>query len=179
MRDQLEGRACLRCRNGPGQHGCGRITIVADAVEQLIVDAVIEAVDTPALAQAVKKQGRGGKREDDADRAAVELIDVEGRMADLANMFAAGEIGRGEWMTARSALEKRQAAAKAKLGSNTDAAALAPFRGKKGVLRKRWPDLSLDERRAVIGAVIEKVVVRSSTTPGVFDPGRVSITWRA
>ena len=28
-------------------------------------------------------------------------------------------------------------------------------------------------------AVIEKAVVKPSTTPGVFDPGRVSITWRA
>src|SRR5439155_19032189 len=122
MRDQLEGRPYLRCKQGPGQHGCGRITIVADAVEQLIVDAVIEAVDTPALAQAVKKQGRSGKREDDADRAAVELIDVEGRMADLATMFAAGEIGRGECMTGRSALYVRQVASRAKHGHNGDSA---------------------------------------------------------
>jgi hypothetical protein len=39
--------------------------------------------------------------------------------------------------------------------------------------------MSLDQRRAVLGAVIERVVVNPTKVRGRFDPERVDVVWRA
>ena len=49
------GRTCRRyvCASGPDHGGCGRITVVAEPVEELLVDAVLARLDSPALADAL------------------------------------------------------------------------------------------------------------------------------
>lgn len=48
-----------------------------------------------------------------------------------------------------------------------------------GALRAAWPAMNRYQRRAVLGAVIERVVVNPTKVRGHFDPERVDVVWRA
>jgi hypothetical protein len=45
-------------------------------------------------------------------------------------------------------------------------------------LRQVWPDLSLDRRRAILAALIERIEVDRQGTR-VFDPEAIRVDWRA
>ena len=157
--------ACLRDRGG-----CNKVGIGAQPLEDLIVEAVLLRVDNPGLAQAVEAANTS------AERSEVEIL--EERMTELAEMFAAGEITRGQWSTAQSGITKRLDAARTveaqEVRSGATAAAL------DGVLRETWPELSLDRQRLVIEAVVEKITIATTTKAmNRFDPTRVDVSWRA
>ena len=107
-----------------------------------------------------------------------ELVELEGRLDQLAEMFASGEIGRREWLKARGSLEDRLQAARARLARQSRTEALTGMEG--GVLREAWGEMTFDRRRAVIAAVIERVTVGPAVKGrNRFDPERVDVTWRA
>lgn len=167
-RPGLPAYACLVV-NG----GCGGNSIMATPLEELVIEAVMLRLDTPELAKAIAGVGN---EDDDAGN---ELADVETRMAELAEMFAAGDIGRAEWLKARKGLEARQAVVNRKLSRQRRTTALEGYAGRQGALRAGWGDLGLERQRAIIGAVVEGVIV----SPGRrgfnrFDPVRVDVIWR-
>ena len=47
--------------SGPDHGGCGRITVVAEPVEELLVDAVLARLDSPPLADALAGKSRGDR----------------------------------------------------------------------------------------------------------------------
>jgi DNA invertase Pin-like site-specific DNA recombinase len=170
-------RGGYRCKADAGRPACGRVSIAARASEELIVEAVMLRLDTPELARAIP-----GARDTGADdTAAAELADVEQRLADLAEMFAGGEIGRGEWLRARKSLETRQTAARATLARYRRTTALDPYEGRAGALRAAWPNLSPDQQRGVLAAVVDRVSIKPATARRgpKFDAERVDIIWRA
>lgn len=144
--------------------GCGRCGIAQAPLDELISEAVLVA------AANVTQEAT----EPDNDLSVVS--DIERRMSDLAEMFAAGEISRGEWATARTALDAR-------LSDATDALAQSEIRASMpsgSDLRSSWGEWPLERRRAVVEQLVERIVIAPTTrTNNKFDPARVSITWRA
>ncbi len=66
-------------------------------------------------------------------------------------------------------------------------AALAPYTVVPGQLREAWAAMDLDQRRAVLGALIERIAVAPASRTGApadaagrrrFDPRRVTVQWR-
>jgi len=48
-----------------------------------------------------------------------------------------------------------------------------------GILRQQWPDLDLEQRRAVLGQVIDRIVIAAVTrADNCFNPGRVDVVWK-
>jgi hypothetical protein len=45
-------------------------------------------------------------------------------------------------------------------------------------LRDVWPDLSLDRRRAILAAVIERIEILPQGSGQRFDPDAIKVTWR-
>lgn len=161
------GRA-YACLSSHG--GCNGVGIKAEPVEELVIEAMLVAVDTPALAAASARPAN-----DDA-QLREELQQVDGRLRILAEMFAAGEIGRTEWGTARAALEQRRIAAEAELASDVN-----PLDGyrRPGALRKAWPGLSVDRRRTILTAVLDAVTIApAGRGGGRVDLGRVDLRWK-
>lgn len=154
--------------------GCGHCHVTADPLDELLTEAVLIRLDTPKLAEAVDRQGHTTA----ADDGTAELATLEARQSELAEMFAAGEIGRGEWVTARDALDTRVTAARAKVAEQVTVSAADAYVGKGAVLRDAWPTMALDARRAVLGSVIDRVVIAPSKRR-IFDPERVTVTWKA
>jgi hypothetical protein len=163
-----------RCQKRPGFPNCGRMTVTAIPFEELITEAVLQRLDGPALSKTMTSS-RTSNQDDDVAR---DLAEAEERLSDLAVMFADGEITKVEWMKARTKLEDRVKAARARLHRVEKLAVLSPY-GKPGALRAAWPELDVDRRRAVIAAVIETIVVNVAGRRGpVFDDSRIDIMWR-
>jgi len=163
------------CLGGAGGSGCGGLACVAEPLEALVVEALMMRLDTPALARTLATVGGGGRGEDGL---AEELMAAEAKLEELADMWANDEIGRAEWARARKPVESRRDAAQRRLDGEVRRNASAHWEGKAGALRNAWPAMNLDQRRAVIGAVIERVVVKPTKVRGRFDPERIDVVWR-
>jgi len=172
VRNQSKRVVTWRCTKRPGSRGCGRVGIAAKPFEDLITDKLLLRLEGPALAQAMVPSPKASPAADD-------LAALDARMIELAQMFSGGEIGRAEWMAARTDLERRQTAARAVLHRSRDTVALTALAGGTGPIRDQWASLSLDRQRAILAAVVDRITVRPATRSGpVFDPSRVTITWR-
>lgn len=153
--------------------GCGRVGISGARLDEYVAEMLFEVLDSPGMAAALTAP------EPMVD-AVSPINELEQRMTDLAEMFAAGEITRAEWATARDAIQIRMAEASAALNTDSAATAFASLLGTGASLRERWPDLPLGKRRAVVDAVIESIAIAPTTQKGnFFDPDRVSVRWRA
>jgi DNA invertase Pin-like site-specific DNA recombinase len=164
------------CMRGPDHGGCGRLTVVAAPLEELIADAVLLRLDTPELASALS-----GAIRSDADSAALMdtiSADTE-RLDDLARSNADNEITHREWMAARKVIADRIDANHRKLRRATHSSHLVAVLGQGQALSAQWADLNLDRQRAIVDALLDHAVIG----PGVsgaraLDPERVTPVWR-
>jgi hypothetical protein len=145
-------------------------------LEALVTEAVMIRLDTPALARALADEGHPVGA---ADGLAEDLAAAEAKLAELADMYANNEITRPEWSRARKPIQARRDNAERRLAAAVRRTASAPWQGKAGALRAAWPEMTIDQRRAVLGAVIERVTVNPTKSRGRFDPDRVDVIWRA
>jgi DNA invertase Pin-like site-specific DNA recombinase len=174
---RTDRRRSYTCSSGPGRDGCGGVRVVAEGLEDLVVEAVMHRLDGPELAELVRAQ----LDEDGAEAAARrEVAEAGAKLEELAKAWAADEITKAEWMAARQAVERRLEAAKRAAGRHQRTTALDAFVGQAGALRAAWPELSLARRRAVIAAVVDRISIGPAVR-GInrFDPDRVDVVWRA
>lgn len=161
------------CAKGPMYQGCGT-AILAEPVEELIAEAVLVRLDSPAFEAAIRAAG-----EDAAGAPTVaRLRDDEAALEDLArDHYVDRIIGRAEYLAARKALEGRIETARRRLAAGTTAGTAAML---AGTARNRWPTLTFDARRTVIGTLVERITVGPGRRGyNRFDPARVSVEWRA
>lgn len=169
-RPTARGRHRYVCSRDRG--GCGRCGISAEGLEALVVEAVMVALDTAGLMDAVD-----ASTSTTPDPTAV-LAEIDERLAELArDYYDERMITRVEYTAAREALEARQTEALLGLGEADQAVVMAGLSG--DVLRESWPDLTLDRRRAVIGQVVDRIVIAPTTRANNrFDDSRVEFRWR-
>lgn len=169
-------RRIYRCWKRPGHEGCGGLSLSAEPAEAVVRQAVLQAFDTPGYLAALEAETSG-----DTSDVVAQLDDVDRRRAEAAQMFADGEIGRSEWMAVRDRLERLSADLNRQLETSRPAVLLAHSGGSR--LAASWDDPEVDDgwRRAVIGLVIERIVVAPAAFKGApFDPARIvsGIVWK-
>lgn len=163
-RPRGDRRRCYVCASGPGLHGCGKIRILADPLEELIAGDVLIALERVDLSEPPVINTKIG----------LEIADIEHRLADLADDFASGLITRAEWLRARTGLQERLDAARVTLANQTARPAAVT-----GDIGERWTDLDLLQRRAVLDAVVDRVVVGPAVRGrNKFDATRITIVWK-
>ena len=175
-RPREDGRRRYVCAKGPGFAGCGRISIMADDLEELVVEAVLLRLDTPQLQQALAANAA-----DDADTTTLreEVERDQAQLAELAEAYADRALSMPEWKVARDRIEERLSAAKKRLSTVTGATPITDFVGHAGALREQWKDLPLSRQRAIVAAVLDFVTVGPALKGRTsFDPDRVVPTWR-
>lgn len=164
------------CQSGPDHGGCGKLTVVAPPVEELVTAAVLYRLDTPELADAL-----AGRASADTETAALSdaLAADREQLDELAQLYAAKAIKAREWMAARNPIEARIEDTKRRLGRITRTDALTGWIGNSSELRSRWADLNLTRQAAIVSAIVDHVVIGPGT-PGAreLDPDRVEITWK-
>ncbi len=129
----------------------------------------------PELARLIDEQDHGGE----AFQLSSRLQVLEQRLDEVAESYARGGISARAFERASATIEGDREAARGRLARLTSSGYLAAYRGQVGALRASWPSLTLDQRRAVIGAVVATIAV----APGrrgypAFDAGRISVEWR-
>jgi site-specific DNA recombinase len=171
-------RKVWRCpsvgRLGGANRGCGNVSIDAEGLESLLTEATLRRADTVSLTKMVREQGSEGKQAAELVR---ELDELRRREDVAAASYAAGRIPVRAFEKTTAMLQRSQLELQARLGQLTSTSTFAPYVGRPGVLRKKWVDLSVDQRRAIIGAMLGQVRVLPAPHPGRprFDAERVQI----
>ena len=176
-RPKAGGARAYQCAKGPGFSGCGRMSVMAEPLEQFVVEAVLYRLDSPELAAAMS----GQPGDPDAERWQAEIEQSREQLEELAGMYGRREIGLSEWQAARTPIERRVTDARKQLGRLTRTTALAGQIGHATELRERWQTLPLTRQHAIVAAVLDHITVAPAARPGYnkFDPGRFTPIWRA
>ena len=114
------------CGSGPTRR-CGRITITALPVEQLLADAVLYRLDTPELSDALAGKT---KRTVDTDDLADQLAADRNQLDELAAAYGSGTgFTMREWLAARKPIEERIGLTERKLRQAMNTGSLAAYIG--------------------------------------------------
>jgi DNA invertase Pin-like site-specific DNA recombinase len=173
-RPRQDGTRRYVCASGPRYVGCGKSYTLAEPLEDLVTEAVLWRLDSPELAQMIRndQNGNGAESQGEADALAA-------RLDDLAVAYANGDVTMREWMAARDPLRRRHEVALRRVARASKAGVLNGHVGHADEVRKRWPDLGLDRRRAIIAAALSHVTVKPGRRGyNRFDPQRFDLTWR-
>ncbi len=174
-RPKQGGARAYQCVKGPGFSGCGRLSVMAEPLEQFIVDAVLYRLDTPELAAALA----GEPGDPDAERWQAEIDQSRTELDEIAAMHGRREISLSEWRAARQPVEHRITEAKKQLGRLNRTSALAGHVGNAGELRSLWETLPLTRQHAIVAAVLDHVIVHPGRRGfNGFDPGRFTPVWK-
>lgn len=171
-RPRADGTRRYICAKVPGSEGCG-LVIVSDPLEDLLVEAALERLDSPAFNAAVAhaEDAPGPSR-------AEQLAADERGLAQLSrDHYVDRLIGRDEYLAARQPLEARIAATKAQILEQRGQTSLD---GVAGVARQRWGELSFDRKRSVLAALMSTITINAGRRGyNRFDPTRVDVEWTA
>lgn len=164
------------CVSGPDHGGCGKITITAQPVEQMVAAAVLYRLDTPELADALAGKSRGNI---DTDALSESLSADREQLDDLAASYGRKEFTLREWMAARKPIEERVQATERALRWAMNTGSLAAYVGQGEVLGNQWDTLTLRQQAPIVSALLDHAVILPGT-PGArsVDPERVSPVWR-
>ncbi len=164
------------CMGEPDHQGCGRLTVVAGPLEELVQAAVLYRLDTQQLADALA--GRNSADQETASLSDALATDRE-QLDELATMYAAREIGRAEWVTARQQIDARIKDLERRLSRITRNDALGGLVGNGAALGAQWADLNLSRQHAIVRALLDHAVIAPSERRGsTLDPSRVDLVWR-
>jgi site-specific DNA recombinase len=152
------------------EEGSCKLRILGETVDELVVEAVFCRLDHANLPAA-----RPPRNDLDADR---ELVEIESRQTELGEMWESGEIDRAGWKAASAKLEQRRRELVETMQTETRSSLVDQYVG-AGLLRRSWPNMTNEQRRTVLSAVIDRVVIGPAVRGrNFFDPSRVSVDWK-
>jgi len=163
------------CVNAPGRKGCGRVTILARPVEE-----IVERIVRESLLISSPGPGEPAIAEAEVHELQTRRADDQSSLEQLArDHYSEHLISRGELLAARTPLQERIAAADRLIDD-------ANVRRTKVITgpAQGSPDnrvIDIEGRRRLITACLEKVVISPAPRPGThrFDPTRISVVTRA
>jgi site-specific DNA recombinase len=171
------GLRVYRCSSALGSKGsCGGVTVRADDLDDLISEAVLLRIDTPAVGRALRRKPKQTSDKTQIDDLRAIDADLEALAADLGE----GRISRREWLAARDPLERRRTAALAELEPVDDGHRALDVLRSSGNTTKAWATATTETRRDVLRALIATVTVGPTIRHGsnTFDPDRISVEWK-
>jgi len=159
------------CPRVPGApHKCGRTFILAAETDAYVTGMVLAALDTPELLLVRDEASAELTR-----RLEGELLADQRLLQDFGTMLGLRDMTTAEFGAARRPVTERIEATRVALRATRRAhPKLLPERD----YRAAWPDLPLNERRAVLRAVLDFAVVGPGRRGyNRFDTSRISLTW--
>jgi DNA invertase Pin-like site-specific DNA recombinase len=164
---------CYIC--APPPDGCNGVQVNRPKVDAFIEEMALAGLDSAELGKRLRRAAARPKI--DETKVVGELADARARQTELAEMFAGGEIGRSEWLTARRTLEDRVNRAEAQFSKATDTGPLTPLVGQANV-RELWDRLPTLRRRAVIDALFDRITIVPGGQGRRFSAARVQPIWK-
>jgi site-specific DNA recombinase len=157
--------------------GCGRISIDAEGLEQLLTEATLKLADTSRFAAFVAQQSH---QSHDASKLVGQLDALGQRLDVAATSYAKGKLGVAAFEKAQSLILQEQRDVQKRLGQISTFGVLAPLNGvalRPGWLRAHWTTMTQDQQRTIIGLALGTITVAPAIKHGRphFDAARVSI----
>ena len=173
----LVGRAGkYTCSKQPNNHNCGKVARRADLVEELVRESVLVALDGVDIRKYMEEPSKA------ADGLLEAIRGDEQALLTLEDDYRVERvIGRPEYFRSRDTLKGRIDANRARLGKANGHATLVGVVGAGETVRRLWAGRTLDWRRAIVAALVDKVEVLpypAGQTKKVFDPSLINMTWR-
>ncbi len=171
-----------RCQ-APGSGGCAGATVRILHADAAVRDQVIDYLDSPQFAKALTRaQQIAAKADAGISKALDQLTKDRAQLRELGDAFADGTLPRSEYKRLTERVRRRLSENESVV-SRFDAAAVAPglgFFGDEGAkLRSAWDAMVLQERRDVLHALVERIVVLPARPPlNRFKADRLEIHWR-
>jgi site-specific DNA recombinase len=168
---KIRGKRVYYCTPNAPKGGCGKISRAAEPIETLITQAIFHAVESDLFARLAAQE-----KDDPTATLYEQLARDQGLLDRLEDKFAQELIGLATYKRNRAELERRMDDTRRWINRRRGSQVLALVPRN---LRHVWPNLSLDRRRAIIKAVLVKVIVLPQ--PGgarVFHPDRIVAEWR-
>jgi DNA invertase Pin-like site-specific DNA recombinase len=178
--DTRSDRRRYQCTQVPGTARCGRLTITAPPVDQLITAAVLDVLSDSAFRSGRRRPTNAGDLDDAVE--ALAALDVE--EAEWRTDLAAGRIDRPTFLDALDGIKERRKPLEKTVGaaSPTVTAALTGIPVDRRQVEVWWEAANVEAQRRVVRALIDYVEISPAPRPGStqFDVGRVgSPVWRA
>lgn len=165
------------CVNQPGLDRCGRLTIAAEALDGIVVAALLQVLSGPGVGGPWE---RGQEDEDEKPASASQMSLLRERLDELARLFGQGEITQQEWLTARTAINDRLVAAQTAIRTETRRLVVENLPSDETSLRAHWDSLRLEQKRSLVEEILRSIVVSPARRRGNrVDPSRVTLNWRA
>ena len=169
-------RRTYECVNEPGRHeGCGRMSITAGEIEDLLIGEMCERLDSVGLRSWLDRIHLT-----DAEwMAETEKAETaETKLSSLAEEFADGRLLESEWRTLRQRLVNQIASARTALTQGRGEMAVDAFVGRADSMRSAWNDMSRERRHAIAVALIHHVdILPRVKGQRRFQPSRVLVRW--
>jgi site-specific DNA recombinase len=182
---------CKRYDDHGRERGCAGTSRLADPIELLVADAVLDVFDSPRMAEVL-----GAAAEDQ------EMAELVGRyqaskmkLDDLIADYASGLLDRQQLAQAKEIVEQAMEATGRRMEQLQSGRALASLPVGQS-FREAWAGASLEWRRQLVALVVDKVILHpSGTKPPLwpaagselaersgqqwhFDPAAVEVRWK-
>ena len=164
------------CGRQPGNRNCGKVARLAEPVEEVVRESLFVALDGVDLREYMD-QSNGDQTDELAEAI---RVDEETQQELSRDYYVDKKIGRAEFFAARDSLVGRIESNRRDLAQANGHGLLNTVVGAGETVREQWNERSLDWRRAVLGAVIDSVVIEPAPIKGrtAFDPSLVKIVWK-
>ena len=153
------------CKGLTAGGGCGKVAITGSRLDEMVTELLFRYL----AEREIQREAQPWR-----DEAALE--DTQARIRELMNAYTDQTLSGDVVFPAVSKLEAevRRLGDERQEWLRSQVNLLAPTNAVE-----EWPRLEIEQKRAVIGSVIETVAVRRADKPGGrFDPSRVSVVWR-
>jgi len=170
-----EGKSSWRKRSDAyacvaGPYGCGRTAIKAGLLEEYVTGAVLDALESPRVQEAL----RDGELDEHAPRRAVLLAGIQRNQetrADARRDLADGVIDRADWLDIRQRTEDNISKARREYDRLSGSATVMSDIPASERVRDAWGSWTVDRRRAAIRAVLHRVVINPLPSGAPCSPG--------
>jgi DNA invertase Pin-like site-specific DNA recombinase len=172
-----DGPPVYLCR-AKGSGGCGGVQIRMPLLDGEVVRQLFDYVESSAFAREVQRARKASRAAtSDVGKLVDGLSRARARLAEIENGYADGDLDRDAYRRLTERVRSRIEETERRLADIGDDSALLVI--DRDRLRVEWPTMELDERRTVLGALVDSVTVTSSGRRAVPARDRVAIVWRS
>jgi DNA invertase Pin-like site-specific DNA recombinase len=174
-RPRTTGKRSYCCPMTADRSRCGKTSLLAEELEEIVAEMIFEAIDTNRMAEAIAQRTDG-----DDDALAAQIAEDREALEQLAkDHYADKLISRAEFLAARDAIEKRLQAGERSRAQVRGIEALTGLPRDGNALRDAWPTLGLDRKQAIVKAAFDRIIIKPVVKGrNRFDAGRIEPIWR-
>jgi len=159
------GKAAYACGT------CHRVRRAQEPVDKLVTSVMLARLEREDAADLLASQGDEHTARDARER----LAGVSARLLSAADLFAAGTIDADQLTRMTATLRAEKATLESQLAASLPPA--IPLDAIGAGARDWWEGATLDQRRALIAALVRVVVVPAGAGRRTFDPETIRFDW--